>query len=460
MIYRKKTEIGLILLGGIVLCLVAFQNNFPLVYSDTGDYIGSAFGRYIPIDRPIFYGLFIRLVSLQRSLWLVICAQGLLTSYITFETFTIFFSGNRRNAYFFASICLLTLFTGISHNVSILLPDIFCPVSALCFINILLNRSLSKIRMAAIAALMLVSMLFAYSNAIVITILFALVLFMLGTIKLCARRGTAIAKGRLVLCSSLLAGFFIFTPAANYLFGKKFIISEGSHVFMMNHLLETGILEDYLNRECGKKNYALCRYKDNLDTAFMWSGNSPLYKMGGWLAVKQEYDSIIYDIFTTPRYDLMILQRFTEYAFIQYFTFGIPGAHSWGNGSPLIQIKEYYKPLGRDYCASLQYHSWLNFTATSEIQNILVMVSLTFLILVLLTGAWRNMLCSTLKWFSVILIAYTVINAAVCANFSTLNERFQDRLVWLLPLTAFFVAEHLLRRDCSGNPNKRLSLHR
>ncbi len=448
---RKKTEIGLILFGAIMLCYIAFLNNFPLVYSDTGDYIESAFRAYIPFDRPIFYGIFIRLISIQRSLWLVIYAQGLITSYVLFETFGIFYSGNRRNIFFIASLTFLTLFTGISHNVSILLPDIFCPIAALCFINLLFNRNLSRFRMTVIAVLLLLCLLFAYSNVIVLTALFLLISGYLFTSKLFARKGSIIARSRLAGCGALLASFFIIAPTGNYLIGRKFVISEGTHVFLMNHLLETGILEDYLNRECGKKNYVLCQYKDKLDTGFMWSGSSPLYKMGGWAATKEEYNRIIDDILTTPRYQLMVLQRFAEYTLIQYFTFGIPNAHSWGNGPPLVQINEYYKTYGRDYCASQQYHSWLNFSTTDEIQMILVFICLAFIILTLLIPPWFLNLCSTLRWVIVILLLFTILNAAVCANFSTLNSRFQDRLIWLLPLIAFLAAEQLLQKVRSGN---------
>jgi hypothetical protein len=118
---KNKTEIFLVLFAAVLFCSIGFLNNFPLVYSDTADYLGGALGRYIPVDRPVFYGLFIGIVSLQASLWLVILVQGIFMSYLLFETLGIFYSGNKRNWFFIASTTILTICTGISHNVSILL---------------------------------------------------------------------------------------------------------------------------------------------------------------------------------------------------------------------------------------------------------------------------------------------------------------------------------------------------
>lgn len=65
-----------IFLGSLILLFEAFRNSYPLVYPDTGTYIRSGFTMDIPIDRPIFYGIFINITSLKFSLWLVIFFKG------------------------------------------------------------------------------------------------------------------------------------------------------------------------------------------------------------------------------------------------------------------------------------------------------------------------------------------------------------------------------------------------
>ena len=59
---RLDLRTGLhILAGTLVLMWPAFVNGYPLIYSDTSTFIHSAFELQPPMDRPITYGLFIRL---------------------------------------------------------------------------------------------------------------------------------------------------------------------------------------------------------------------------------------------------------------------------------------------------------------------------------------------------------------------------------------------------------------
>ena len=57
----------------------AIYNRFPLVYPDTGTYIFSAMELQAPLDRPIFYGLFLRATqALSLNPWWPALAQTLI----------------------------------------------------------------------------------------------------------------------------------------------------------------------------------------------------------------------------------------------------------------------------------------------------------------------------------------------------------------------------------------------
>jgi hypothetical protein len=409
--------------------------------------MSGALGHYLPVDRPVFYGLFMRIVSLQASLWLVIIVQGILTAYLMMETLEIFYVGNRRNIVFVVSIISLTLFTGISHTVSILLPDIFSPISILCLVNLLLNSKMSKFQLIFISFLLALSTLLHYSNWLAISLLYGLLLCYMFLKKVIKKQTVLFHKNRLLLCASLLLSFLVLAPSINYFFGKKFVISESSHVFLMNHLIETGILEEYLNNECARKNYKICEFKDHLDTNFIWSPNSAFSKLGGWYQTKDEFNGIIKDIVITPKYALLLARRCVEYSFMQYFSFDIPPFKNYPVPPFLRDYR--YKIYGRDYCASLQYNSWLDFKLTSLLQRILVFISLGFLILVLFIKEYFQ-LSQQAKWLIILVMIYSFLNAAVCANFSTINLRFQDRIIWLIPFTAILVAANFFTRITGG----------
>ena len=78
-------QLTYILTGAIFLMLDSFYNGFPIVYSDTSTYLASGFELETPFDRPITYGLFLRIASLNGlSMWLVIFFQALILSYLIF----------------------------------------------------------------------------------------------------------------------------------------------------------------------------------------------------------------------------------------------------------------------------------------------------------------------------------------------------------------------------------------
>ena len=71
--------------GGLALLAIALWNGYPLVYSDTGTYIYSAADLFVPDDRPVGYGLWIRLTSGMKSLWFTVIIQNLLTAWVLWK---------------------------------------------------------------------------------------------------------------------------------------------------------------------------------------------------------------------------------------------------------------------------------------------------------------------------------------------------------------------------------------
>ena len=92
---------------------------------------------------------------------------------------------------------------------------------------------------------------------------------------------------------------------ANRAVDDQFYLSRSGHVFLMGHLVDTGMLKAYLDEHCATEHYAICAYADSLPStsgAFLWSDDSPVAKEGGWAATRQEYDGIVRGTFTEPRF--------------------------------------------------------------------------------------------------------------------------------------------------------------
>src|SRR5690606_8292286 len=105
-------------------------------------YIYSGFDLFIPNDRPIAYGLLLRLFSLKLSAWFVILFQNLLTAFVVYLTLKSFNFKKSFTKIYITTILFLTLFTGIAWYSNQLMPDFLAPVLILSIYLLLRNQRL------------------------------------------------------------------------------------------------------------------------------------------------------------------------------------------------------------------------------------------------------------------------------------------------------------------------------
>jgi hypothetical protein len=283
-----------IILGALFLMFDAFYNHYPLLYSDTSTYLASGFELETPFDRPITYGLFIRLTSFNGfSLWLTVFFQALLLSYLIFEFIRLILNNRSLNASLLI-IVLLSFFTGVSWTVSQVIPDIFTPIALLSLILILFGKfSFTKNLPLFI--------LFFFSAAMHMS---HLLLFMLIILFIVVFRKKLLPLSIYKYRNADLGLLFILSIATVLTMGSA--LSKSKHVFFIGAMNEHGILKTILDDKCGIKDYKLCRYKDSLPLKayqFIWEKEtSPLYKIGSWNDVKPEFTDMINTSLTEPKY--------------------------------------------------------------------------------------------------------------------------------------------------------------
>jgi hypothetical protein len=425
---------GGIFFAAMISCFVAFMNAYPLVYPDTGTYIYSGFDNLYFPDRPIFYGFFLRYTSFAASPWFVIFAQALITCYMLWLTTSIFFEGLKHNLVFLSTVIILTTTTGYSYTVSILIPDIFTAVSFLCFLNLLLNPKLTRLELLVVSAIFVFSLCAHFSNLLIILFLFAGIFFVMIWMKI-RKKIFYVSSKKILLPFLLCMSCFIFIPAVNYGIAGKFRIAGGGHVFMLSHLLETGVLEDYLKTACKNKNYKICEYKDNLGWDFIWNPESPFIKTGGWEANRNEYGKIIKEILSKRKYQFMLFHKTIEYSLKQLFTFQITvSAPQLDNSAPFGQIMWRFGDTYREYVSSRQNRNVLDVRFINDLQQPVILISFAFLFVVFSVPVLRKFLNVELKYAVVLIASCILVNVVVCANLSTVDPRFSCRVVWLLPL--------------------------
>jgi hypothetical protein len=425
--------------SSLLLNFWSFYNRFPIVFPDSGAYLDAGFQNAAPADRPIFYGWFLRHISLNDTLYLPLFVQGLMLSYLLWLWIYYFGWEKMKIAQFIMLSFVLTFFTGASIQVSQLLPDVFASMSILSAGLLLLAPAMKKRDLILTVFLLVTSMVMHNSHGIII----AGILFSLGAIKLYLFLKKD--KRKIAHRWVLVLGCFVFAqlaiPTAHWMTGARFASSRASHVFLMNRMVDWGIIDQYLEDHCEEKAYKFCEFKDQIPRDnFIWNfDGSPLYKTGGWEANEEEYNEIIRGILSEPKFLIQLFLRVIEDTCKQFFSFAIGDTtrHSPENSLPHILVKKHFNELERNYFSSLQQHKHLEgkFETLNLHHRYLIGFSMCMAMVLLLMSKKTP---KTNKLLGFILLGLFV-NAAVCGSLSAVFDRYQCRVVFLIIIPLYLL---------------------
>jgi hypothetical protein len=448
-LFSSWRSVVIVLVNSFLLSFMAFYNRFPLVFSDTGTYIRSGFKLVVPFDRPIFYGVFIKISSLSTSLFLTVFVQGLLLSLAIHLLFKYYVKDiSKRYISELAFVVLISFFTGASINVSQLIPDVFTPITLIAFLLILLRTDLSRKDLVVCIVLFVVGVVCHNAHFVMITG-GLVILSLLFSIRKTRNLMPFLNVKKLVV---LWVGIIVINlSAASFqnTIGGQFTASPGGHVFLMSRLLDLNIAQDYFNENCDENNYKICEYKDKIPADFLWNWESPLYKTGGWHANEKEYKSIIFGALTTPKYLGRFIVRTVESGIAQFFCFDAGGTPVQREDSaPYIEVNKYFHSNLKEYLHSRQAFSALNFDFINACQKIIFAISMLFGVVLLLFGK-----ADGLKLLMLSIFLMLILNAFVSGGLSIVSERYQSRVFWMLlfPMV-FYIANinwkfHLNRKS-------------
>ena len=442
---NSKLKISLTLISGALLLLFsAYINGFPIVYSDTSTYLASGFELKAPFDRPIMYGLFLRLSSLNGiSLWSTIFCQGLIVSFLVFKLLRTFVPNLKNiNITFISIITLISLLTSVSWTSSQLFADIFTSILILSLIILVIGQSKKWVQI-------LVYAIFFFATATHIShVSFNLLLIL--TI-LIVRQLKFLKIKEYIKLRPLVISFFL-TLLSISTMGSA--LSKSKHGFLMGALVEHGIAKKYLDENCEDSNYKFCAYKDSLPDKgwkFLWEEDSPFYKMGGWKGTKKEFNEIIFNTLTSRKYILLHIKESLKATTDQLTKFKIGD----GNGSFLEgtllhkRINTHFEHESLRYQSSLQSNENLNFLGWyNTVLFSVVIISIVVLLLVIIQI--RN---QDRKLLSVILIVIIgiMINSWTCGTLANAIDRLGTKVIWLIPLMSLIGIMNICNKNTIAN---------
>lgn len=393
---------------------------------------------WIPVDRPIFYGYLIKYASLGVSLWYVVWIQSLLLSYLIYRFLSIFWSRPKLYIYYIVSIFFLAIFTSASFYVSMLTADIFTAYIYLVIFIMIFHKGLSKTEYILLGVLLLYSIITHNSHILILVIVISslLIYWFVGKF-ICkyefGKLSTFVRVGIIIVVS------FLMLPLLNYMIDGRFRISDSTHIFLMHKLHDDNILVKYLNENCLQHNNFLCEQKDSLPWDIIWDPKSPLTKDGDWSKYKLECNLMIRDILTTFPYSKMFFLKAIHQSLAQFFNFNtgdIPTTDAMLE-PPTSAINEHFKFDIREYLSSRLFNKRLTFERINTIQFYSVYFSMMLILLYcLIRTSDQGKLSKAAIMF---LIIFLFSNAFVCATFSNVLERYQSRVIFLIPLVAIVV---------------------
>lgn len=441
---KKNATFGIAFILAVFLLLInAFYNGFPLIFnSDTAMYMEAAYIGQVQPDRPIGYGLFMLLMKMEYSLWIVVFTQAIFVSSVLLFYFTNLSSSEqaidvkKRILFFIGYVGLISLFMGASFEVSWLMVDIYTPLSILTFGIILFISKINFLQALLISALSILSICMHNTNIIICSGLLLSICFGYFSPSLrMVYKEIGLRASKLIWMLCLLILSYLTLATTNYHYGGGFTATKGGPIFLMGNMVEMGLIDQYLSDQCAEKKYDICKYRDSIPNNFIWDGRSPIYKTGGWKGSEPEYKTIVMDILTTPKY----LKTFIFSSIImtakQFFHFETGEA-----AKPTRRINMAMRDMQYDeyraFKSGRQAKGTLNYTLINFIQSILVGISLFIYIAVFSL----KKLPIRYRAFMAFILLSAIINAWLCGTFSGVFPRYQSRIVWLLPLPLFLYA--------------------
>jgi hypothetical protein len=254
--------------GGAMLLWPALLNGYPLVFSDTGAFLGQTAEALPPWDKPMVYGPLLHAFHLRVSLWPAAAAQALLLSWLLWLTGRML-RGRAASADAGAHLLLvaaLSAGTAAPWFASLLMPDALAP--ALVLAVALLGWG--DPRPPERAGLLLATTAAAAAHLAHLPLLGALLLTLVAS-----RRWRGLKDG----AGALLAAVLLLV-ATNAAFLGRAAISPHGAVFALARLVADGPAARTIEARCPEAGWHLCRWAGRLPTdadEFLWSPEGPAW---------------------------------------------------------------------------------------------------------------------------------------------------------------------------------------
>ncbi len=408
--------------GGMLLLWPALLNGYPILFSDTGGLLSQGLEPEIGWDKPWAYGPLLLALCLRTTLWLPVFIQAVAVSHVLWLVQKAF---ERLVWWGHLALCAGLAGTAAPWFVSLLMPDIFAPVTVLCLFLLAYGDRLSRLERGWVLALGAFAIAVHLSHLVVAAACLAVVLLL--------------RPQRLAACTAPLGVALGLLLATNWVGNGVVGVSPFGSVFALARLQADGPAADYLRSACPKAGYRLCAWADKLpmdSDQFLWDPNGPVWgNDSGPTLIAAETAQIVRE--TVQAYPLAILELGTGNTLRQLGRVQVGDAlgSDYLDATVLPRLRKFLPPAeALRFEASLQEHDALAGVARplAGLHPALLATG-GVLTLMMLLRAWRRG-DRIMAGFTAIVLAGVLANACATGALSGPHDRYQARIAWLVLL--------------------------
>jgi len=275
--WRTLQIFSMIIIASFILSGAAIFNGYPMVYPDTGGYIGLQNLSF----RSFYYNLFIYPSLWLHSLWPIVFMQSLIIAHLLHLVLRVVFNITSLISYLIM-IAFLCLFTSLPWLTGFIMPDIFTGVMILSLYLLLFCRG--SLGLWEKRYLFLLTVLSATVHLTHIPLAVGMIVIA-WIFRLLTKNKNLLPVPHLLGASLAILLAFTLIIANNYRTQGVFTFSPGGYAFLLARLVGDGPAVKYLEKSCPDKKYKLCAYLNELPSSsnkFLWEKDSPFRKVG-WI---------------------------------------------------------------------------------------------------------------------------------------------------------------------------------
>lgn len=431
-------------MGALLLTWPALYNRFPLLYPDSISYLddGRGVARALFLHqfqeqygiRSLIYGLGILPFHWNANAWPVVALQCFLAAYVIWLVVR---SVGTRSSHrivwqYLVLMALLSVLTSLSWFACLIMPDVLGPLLYLGFYLLVFARETlsrrERIGVALVAWWAATAHLTHLTLAAGLCALFVL-LIPFSVFQMRGRlRGIGDAALVVLLAVTGQVGLNI------YLYHRVSLSAEAPP-YLMARIIGDGPGRWYLQQHCAEVKLALCDYTDKLSDNgddFLWGEHGVWSTASDEVKERMSREEMRFLWAAVRAYPRAQLLRSARNFWQQLEGFGVYvfDANAWMSSNVEIVLPG----QGASYLKSFQAHDDLPLDFFSDPVNWTVMASLA--VIVLFGILLRRHLRPRLAGLALIVFSTVIANAFVTAVFSNVEDRYQSRVMWLVPLVA------------------------